>query len=79
MEIFQGKMRRNKNAKGIILLLLFQKSSPSHTPSFTSNSGWSGKDWRLANVMHIYKKSKEDPGNYKPAIMEQIILSIQHM
>ncbi|KAK4828548.1 hypothetical protein QYF61_027517 [Mycteria americana] len=41
-------------------------------------------DWRLANVMPIYKKSrKEDPGNYRPVslplvpgkVMEQLILS----
>jgi len=41
-------------------------------------------DWRLANVMVIYKKGwEEDPGNYRPVsltlmlgkIMEQIILS----
>jgi len=41
-------------------------------------------DWKLANVMPIYKKSqKEDPGNYRPVslilvpgkIMERFILS----
>ena len=41
-------------------------------------------DWRLANVMPIYKKGqKEAPGNYKPVsltlvpgkVMEQIVLS----
>ncbi|PKU33043.1 rna-directed dna polymerase from mobile element jockey-like [Limosa lapponica baueri] len=41
-------------------------------------------DWRLANVMHSYKKGhKKDPGTYRPVsltsvpgkVMEQIILS----
>ena len=41
-------------------------------------------DWRLANVMTVYKKGqKEDPGNYRPVsltsvpgkVMEQIIQS----
>jgi len=41
-------------------------------------------DWRLANVMPVYRKGqKEDPGNYRPVsltlvpreVMEQIILS----
>ncbi|RMC20007.1 hypothetical protein DUI87_00853 [Hirundo rustica rustica] len=41
-------------------------------------------DWRLANVMPIYKKGqKEDPGSYRPVsltlllgkVIEQIILS----
>ncbi|KFQ34065.1 hypothetical protein N332_01536, partial [Mesitornis unicolor] len=41
-------------------------------------------DWRLANVMPIYKKDqKEDPGNYRPVsltsvsgkVIKQIILS----
>ncbi|GAB0185701.1 mitochondrial enolase superfamily member 1 [Grus japonensis] len=41
-------------------------------------------DWRLANVMPVYKKGqKEDPGNYRPVsltllpgkVMEQVILS----
>ncbi|KAK4825812.1 hypothetical protein QYF61_002417 [Mycteria americana] len=47
-------------------------------------------DWKLANVMPIYKKGwKEDPGNYRPVsltsvlgkVMEQIILSaiMQHV
>ena len=47
-------------------------------------------DWRLANVMPIYKKAqKEDPGNYRPVsltsvprkIMEQLTLSaiMQHV
>jgi len=42
-------------------------------------------DWRLANVMPIYKKDrKEDPGNYRPVspnsvpwkVIEQLILSV---
>ena len=47
-------------------------------------------DWKLANVVPIYKKGwKDDPGNYRPVsltsvpgkLMEQLILStiIQHM
>ncbi|KFQ84226.1 hypothetical protein N337_02090, partial [Phoenicopterus ruber ruber] len=47
-------------------------------------------DWRLANVILIYKKGrKEDPGSYRPVsltsvlgkVMEQIILSaiMQHV
>ncbi|GAB0182246.1 mitochondrial enolase superfamily member 1 [Grus japonensis] len=47
-------------------------------------------DWKLANVMPIYRKGqKEDPGNYRPVsltsvlgkVMEQIILSVitQHV
>ncbi|KAK4821801.1 hypothetical protein QYF61_003830 [Mycteria americana] len=47
-------------------------------------SGGVPVDWRLANVMPIYKKGrKEDPGNYRPVnltlvpgkVMEQLILS----
>ncbi|KFO77701.1 RNA-directed DNA polymerase from mobile element jockey, partial [Cuculus canorus] len=47
-------------------------------------------DWRLPDVIHIYKKGRrEDPGNYRPVsltsvwrkVMEQVILSaiMKHM
>ncbi|KFO72633.1 RNA-directed DNA polymerase from mobile element jockey, partial [Cuculus canorus] len=47
-------------------------------------------DWRLANVVPIYKKGcREDPGNYRPVsltsvpgkVMDQVILSaiMKHM
>ena len=48
------------------------------------SSGEVSNDWRLANVMPIYKKGrKKDPGNYRPirltsvpgTVMEQIILN----
>ncbi|KAK4818051.1 LOW QUALITY PROTEIN: hypothetical protein QYF61_004578 [Mycteria americana] len=55
-----------------------------HSPLFISSPGEVPEDWRLADVMPIYKKGrKKDPGNYRPVsltlvlgkIMERFILS----
>ena len=40
------------------------------------------EDWRIADVTLVFKKSKEDPGNYRPVslksvpgkVMEQLVL-----
>ena len=48
----------------------------------SSESGEVPADWKLADVIPIYKSMKEDPGNYRPVsltsipgkIMEKIIL-----
>ncbi|KFP56298.1 hypothetical protein N322_10887, partial [Cariama cristata] len=82
-------MNKNMRPDGIHLRILKEWANELAKPlSIIYQQSWlTGEvpdDWKLANVMPIYKKGwKEDPGNYRPVsltlvpgkVMEQIILS----
>ncbi|GAB0186039.1 mitochondrial enolase superfamily member 1 [Grus japonensis] len=87
---YNFKLMTNKYALSRRLVKAMRKENLSYLLLwyFTKKSWLTGEvpdDWRLANVMTIYKKGqKEDPGNYRSVsltsvpgkIMEQFILSV---
>ncbi|PKU30008.1 rna-directed dna polymerase from mobile element jockey- hypothetical protein [Limosa lapponica baueri] len=70
------------------ILIFAGKATQPGTPVITFRHRWSWRtgevpeDWRKASVTPVFKKGKEDPGNYRPVsltsipgkVMEQLIL-----